>query len=104
TRAVFIRNLVRTSGLTYVQATQAYESFIKTIDDGICSGSRIQLGKVGSITPVTLAPRPVEMGFRRKKGEVVKQSRTYWLGTRIKFKFVVFKSFMNSRTLNWKFD
>jgi nucleoid DNA-binding protein len=105
TRADFLRNLVKTQGLTYVQAAAAYDSFIKTIEDGICAGSKIQLSRVGSITPVKYGPRVQQMGFRRISGnEVEKTPRTFYLGSRIKYKFILFKSFMANKTLAWQLD
>jgi nucleoid DNA-binding protein len=105
TRADFVRNLVQTQGFTYVQASAAYDSFIKTIEDGICAGSKIHLSKVGTITPVKYGPRIQQMGFRRTSGtDVEKVPRTYYLGSRIKYKFILFKSFMANKTLAWKLD
>jgi nucleoid DNA-binding protein len=105
TRADFVRNLAQTEGFSYVQASAAYDSFIRTIEDGICAGSKIQLSKVGSISPTKLDSRAVQMGFKKSAGNVVeKVQRTYFLGSRIKYKFILFKSFMASKTLNWKLD
>jgi len=105
TRADFIRNLANTQGFTYIQATAAYDSFIKTIEDGICAGSKVQLSRVGSITPVKYGPRIQQMGFKRSVGNTVeKTSRTYYLGSRIKYKFILFKSFMATKSLAWKLD
>lgn len=105
TRADFLRNLVQTQGLTYVQAAAAYDSFIKTIEDGICAGSKIQLSRVGAIAPVKYPPRIQQMGFKRLAGnEVEKVPRTYFLGSRIKYKFILFKSFVANKTLTWKLD
>jgi nucleoid DNA-binding protein len=103
-RVDFINNIVRDQNLTYVQASAAWDSFIKTIDDGICAGCKIQFGKVGTIVPVRYDPRIVQMGCRRvKSGEPAESaSRTYFLGSRIKFKFRLFKGFLNSRTMDWK--
>lgn len=105
TRADFIKNLAKVPGMSYVQAGTAYDSFIKTIEDGICSGDKIQLSRVGAIVPVKLDPRPVSMGFRRGEGNTIEHvSRTYFLGTRIKYKFKLFKRFVESHTLDWKMD
>lgn len=101
-RADFIRNLVSSQGFTYAQASVAFDSFIKTIEDGICTGSKIQLAKIGAIVPTKLDPRPVRMHFKREGDKVLKQDRTYFLGTRIKFKFKIFKAFLKSKTLDWK--
>lgn len=98
-RADFIRNIVNTQDLTYAQASAAFDAVMKTLEDGICDGSKIQLGKIGAIVPVKLDPRPVQMNFKREHGQ-----RTYFLGSRIKFKFRLFKAFLQSRTLNWKLD
>ena len=101
-RADFIRNIVKNEGLTYAQASAAFDAVIQTLEDGICAGSKIQLGKIGAIVPVRLDPRPVQMHFRRQGNTVVHQERTYFLGSRIKFKFRLFKAFLQSRTLSWK--
>lgn len=103
-RADFIRNIVNNQGLTYAQASSAFDAVMKTLEDGICAGAKIQLGKIGAIVPVKLEPRPVQMHFKREKGTVVPQERTYFLGSRIKFKFRLFKAFLQSKTLTWKFD
>jgi nucleoid DNA-binding protein len=117
-RADFIRDIVNSQGLTYAQAGAAFDSFVKTLEDGICAGAKIQLGKVGAIVPVRLDARPVQMHFRRERasatganvlrsdehGTVIRQERTYYIGRRIKFKFRLFKGFINRKTLNWRLD
>jgi nucleoid DNA-binding protein len=101
-RADFIRDLVNSKGFTYAQASSAFDSMMKTLEDGICAGSKIQLAKIGAISPVKLDPRAVTMHFSKVGGEVKKQERTYHLGTRIKYRFKLFKGFVDRRTLNWK--
>ena len=103
-RADFIRNIVKNQGMTYALASSAFDSVMQTVEDGICAGSKIQLGKIGAIVPVRLDPRPVQMHFKRQGGVVIHQERTYFLGSRIKFKFRLFKAFLQSKTLSWKLD
>ena len=103
-RENFIQDLVRNCSFTYVQATAAYESFIKTLENGICSGTKVNFSRIGNLVPVKYPPREVSMGFTRRGSSISKSNKTYYLGSRIKFKFNLYKKFQNSKKLDWKLD
>ncbi len=104
-RADFIRRLVD-EGFTVSEATKAYNCMIRTFDDAIVAGARINLGRIGALKPQMQEPRTVHMGFVRKKDEknsveVRKSKRVYELGRRLRYKFILFPEFLNKRQLNW---
>lgn len=92
-------------GMSYVEAGRAYEAMVSVIEDGIVQGHRIGIGKVGAIDPVWHGPRDVKMGFERQDGgKVVKSSRVFHLDGRYKFRFRLFRRFIESRNLRWVMD
>ena len=107
-REDFISRLMD-DGLTFTQATRAYNSFMRTLDDAVVMGARINFWRIGSLKPELQEPRTVHMGFQRKrKGKdisqgthTVKSKRVYELGRRLRYKFVLHKTFLNKRQLNW---
>ncbi len=100
-RLNFIQNMVE-AGLTYDQATRAYNSVMSTFADGVVTGRKIYLGQVGVLNPSVLPPRQVKMGFAVKKGrEVIRQQREYFLDSRIKYSFRMFKKFARTHELKW---
>jgi nucleoid DNA-binding protein len=100
-RAEFIKKLVK-AGFKYVDATRAYESFMSTIADGIASGSKVCLGNVGALEPTTVPPRQIRMGFSKGKGgKIQKIAREYFLDSRLKFKFRLYKGFVEKHHLDW---
>lgn len=101
TRAEFIRRLIA-DGLTYSQSATAYESVVRTLEDGICAGARVTFGRVGALNPVKLRSRPVSMGFDRRNGRLKKVRRIFWMGARLKHKWVLFEKFKATHELNWK--
>ena len=101
TRLVFIQNMVDT-GMSYGQATSAYNSVMSTIADGVVTGRRIYLGQVGVMNPTVLPPRQVKMGFACLPGrKIVRQQREFFLDSRIKYSFRMFKKFARTHELNW---
>ena len=101
TRLGFVRNMVE-SGLTYDQATRAYNSIMSTIADGVVNGRRIYLGQVGVMNPTVLPPRQVKMGFAMTSGrEIVRQQREFFLDSRVKYSFRMFKKFARTHELKW---
>lgn len=101
TRLNFIQGMVD-SGLTYDQANRAYNSIMSTFADGVVNGRKIYLGQVGVLNPTVMPPRQVKMGFAVKKGrEIVRQRREFFLDTRIKYSFRMFKKFARTHELKW---
>jgi len=99
-RAIFVRRLMK-DGFKYVDACRAYESLMSTLAYAVTNGAYVSFGNVGSLTPVVIPPRPIKMGCVRVKGGWIKQSREYFLDTRIKYKFKIFKAFLQKHQLNW---
>jgi hypothetical protein len=101
TRLIFIQNMVE-GGLTYDQATRAYNSVMSTIADGVVNKRRIYLGQVGVMNPTVLPPRTIKMGCVMTKGrKVVKQQREFYLDSRVKYSFRMFKKFARTHELKW---
>jgi hypothetical protein len=100
-RRDFIRNLMKT-GFHYDQSVRAYESMLSTIANGVVGGQSVYLGNVGAVVPVVCPPRHVNMGCMKKKGgEIVKLKREFFLDTRLKYKFRLFKKFLAEHQLDW---
>lgn len=100
-RVDFVKKIMHT-GLTYVQASRAYDAFITTVEDAVVSGGRVNFGRLGALKPVPVKSRAVHMGFSRgKKGVVTKSSRTFFIGRRIKYKFELYKAFARSHDMKW---
>lgn len=93
-RLTFIQNLVAT-GLTYEQANRAYSSIMSTIADGVVNGRKVYLGQVGVLNPVVMPPRQVKMCFP-KTG-----TREFFLDSRLKYNFRLFKRFSETHELKW---
>lgn len=101
TRLTFIQGMVD-AGLTYENAIRAYNSVMSTFADGIVNGRKIYLGQVGVLNPTVMQPRQVKMGFAVKKGrEIVHQRREFYLDTRVKYSFKLFKKFATTHELKW---
>lgn len=99
TRLVFIQKMVE-SGLNYEQATKAYNSMLSTIADGVVNGQKVYLGQVGVMNPTILPPRQVKMGFTMTPGrQIIKQQREYYLDSRVKYSFRIFKKFATTHEL-----
>lgn len=81
-------------GLTYGKACKVYECMVRVFEDGICSGSRINIGNVCSITPQRKEPRTVRMGFQ-------KTAKIYYLGSRIRYRVNLFREFIQTHNLKW---
>lgn len=87
------------AGFTYIEAGQAYDAMMAVIEDAVVAGQTINFGRVLSLTPTKLDPRPVHMNFNAADG--AKRSRVYYLGQRIKYKVRLFASFMKTRAPRW---
>jgi hypothetical protein len=100
-RRDFIKRLMQ-GGLTYDKAVSAYTLMLSTIADGVVSGQAIYLGDIGSIVPTVCQPRKVNLGCRRQKGgKVVKIKQEFFLDTRLRYKFRLFKNFLATHQLAW---
>jgi len=100
-RREFIKNLMK-CGLTYDKAVSAYTTMLSTIADGIVSGQAIYLGDIASIVPTVCKPRKVNLGCRKQKGgKVVKIKQEFFLDTRLRYKFRLFKTFVSTHQLAW---
>jgi hypothetical protein len=101
TRAAFIKNMMN-DGVPYQMAVKAFNSMMSTVESGVCSGHRIAFGRIGALNPVKLDSRTVTMGFDRTGGEMKRVSRVFVVGSRIKYKFTLFRAFTNTRSLRWQ--
>jgi hypothetical protein len=100
-RRLFVKNLMA-AGFRYDQAVSAYESMLSTISCGIVGGQSVYLGEIGSLVPTLCLPRRINMGCMKIKGGGVKKiKREYFLDTRLKYKFRLFKKFVGSHQLDW---
>ncbi len=96
-RSDIVRHFVTHSGLTYVKSEQVYEALMRLLEDSIATKSQINLGHIGSLTPIELKPRRVTMGFKRSGGHnggrITKCRREFFLGARTRFIFKMHRSF-----------
>jgi nucleoid DNA-binding protein len=101
-RRAFIARFMREGGLTYVQARRVYDTMVAVIEDGVCAGAKIKIGKVGSIYPVRRHARAVSMNFRMGQGRKVTAARhVFNIGPRICYQFRLFHRFMETHSLTW---
>ena len=104
-RRAFVTKFMNDGGLTYSQACRVYEVMCSAFADAIVSGSRITIGRVGSIVPCWRPPRDVQMHFRRSGNTIEKGvHRTYYMDGRYDFKFKLYRKFMQARQLKWLVD
>lgn len=93
---------MRHGGLTYLQARRCYDSMVRTVEDGICTATKVKFGKVGAIVPVRKPPRTVSLNCKVSKGrEVSKARHVFNLGPRVVFKFQMYRSFKDRTRLTW---
>jgi hypothetical protein len=105
-RRAFVTRFMSEAGLTYSDACRVYEVMCRTFEDGVVTGSKIRIGKVGALTPVWKPAREINMHFRRGKGQTIETGvhRTYYVDGRYTFKFNLFDSFVQSHQLKWFVD
>ncbi len=105
TRREFVARFMRDVGVSYSQACRIYECMCGIVEDGIVSGSKIRIGRVGALTPVWRRPREVKMHFAMKKGKrVVPAHKTYVMDGRYVYKFKLYREFVDTHTLRWFAD
>ena len=64
------------------------------MEDAIVNGQKIQFGHLGALAPQLMPPRAINMGFKNKQA-------TYYLGQRIRYKFMLFRKFIERHQLRW---
>ncbi len=100
-RAEFVKRMMK-AGFKYVDAGQAYEAMMSTLSDAVAQGAYVCLGEVGALVPTVVPPKQVRMGFVMKKGgKAEKITREYFLDSRLKYKFRLFKGFVQNHQLSW---
>lgn len=105
TRREFIARFMRQCGLTYGDACRVYRCMVGLFEDGVINGSRICVGHVGALRPVWKRPREVTMPFKvTRDRQLVRTRRTYTLGGRYTFKFVLYDAFVQKHSLRWFVD
>lgn len=96
-RSDFVRHLVQDSGLTYIQAEQAYSSLMRLLENAIATKAEVHLGKIGVLAPIELESRRVTMGFKRSGGrnggKMWKCRQEFFIGARTRFVFRLYRSF-----------
>lgn len=104
-RRAFVNRFMREGGLTYSQSCRMYDVMCAAFEEAIVTGSKITIGRVGSIVPVWRPPRDIQMHFR-KQGKKVEKGvhRTYFMDGRYDFKFRLYRRFMETRQLKWLLD
>ena len=92
-------------GLTYVQARKAYSAMLSVISDAVLQGDKINLGKIGVLDPVWHKERELTMGFKRTAdNKVEKATRKFTLGPRLKYRFRLYRTFLENNDLRWYDD
>ena len=105
TRREFVKRFMRDGGLTYAEACRMYDCMCDVIEDGIVSGSKIRIGRVGALTPVWRPAREIRMHFRMDKGKKIRPAkRTYVMDGRYVYKFRLYRQFVNTHALRWYTD
>lgn len=105
-RKAFIARFMSESGLSYAQACRVYETMCRAFEDGVVTGSKIRIGKLGAIVPIWKPGRDHHMHFRVAKGRKVETGihRTYHIDGRYTFKFNLYRQFVNTHQLRWFLD
>jgi len=97
----FIRRWMDECGVTYDVASQLYRTMVSTFEEGVASGQKITIGRLGALVPYWQGSRTAVMGFRRVQGGLIKQKQEYFLDPRIKYRFKIYKEWINKSHLNW---
>lgn len=100
-RKEFIRRWMEECGVTYDTACQLYRTMVVVFEDGIANGQKVTIGHLGALVPYWQGSRTAIMGFRRVQGGVVRHKQEYFLDPRIRYKFKIFKAWLNKSHLNW---
>ena len=100
-RADFVRRYMTDCGLTYVQACYIFDVMVSIMEDAVVTGTKVNFGRLGTLTPIRKAPRTYTMGFKRIKGATIPCRRVYEVGSKVDYKFKVYKEFLKKHSLNW---
>lgn len=101
-RREFIKNFMSHCGVTYDVACRIYSTMVSTFEDGVADGSKVTIGRLGALIPTWQEGREVTMGFRRVSGKgYIKARQTYNLDPRIRYRFKVYREWLNTHRLNW---
>ncbi len=100
-RAEFIRRFRYECGIDYVTARRVYLAMCSVIEGAVVDGHRIRIGRVGVINPTWSKPKKVVMGMDRSDGKLKRCRREIHIGSRIKYRFKLYKQFMAKHELKW---
>ena len=102
-RRFFIERFMKEGGLTYSHACRIFDAMCGVFRDGIVTGNRVTIGRVGALMPVWRPPREINMHFQVKKGKKVERGvhRTYFMDGRYEFKFRLYRRFIAQHQLHW---
>lgn len=100
-RKEFIRKWMQECGLTYDAASQVYQTMVSTFEEGVASGQKVTIGRLGALVPKWQDAREVTMGFRRVPSGIVRQRHVFIQEGRYRYKFKIYKEWMASRRLDW---
>jgi nucleoid DNA-binding protein len=101
-RREFISRFMRDCGMSYVQACQVFDTMVSVVEDGVCSGAKIRIGKVGAIVPKRLPPRSVSQNVEMGAGRTpIKTQKIIHLGPRLRYSFKLYRQFMETHSLKW---
>jgi hypothetical protein len=100
-RRDFVRRFMQDCGVTYDVAVLIYRAMVSTFEEGVSNGQKVTIGRLGALVPNWQAARAVTMGFRRTPKGVVRQRQTDILDSRLRYRFKIYREWMNTRHLNW---
>ena len=102
-RRVFVERFMKEGGASYSQACRLFDVMCGVFRDGIVTGNRVTIGRVGALMPVWRPPREHHMHFRVKKGGVIERGvhRTFFMDGRYEFKFRTYRRFIEAHSLKW---
>lgn len=93
-RKEFIRRYMVECNLNYEAASNVYECMVRTFEDGVANCRKITIGKLGALVPKWSPARTVVMS-------VGTTQKAYNMDGRYKYKFNVYKKWLQNHKLNW---
>lgn len=105
-RRAFVTRFMSEGGLSYTQACRVYETMCRTFEDGIVTGSKVRIGRIGAIVPQWKPGREINMHFKVGKKRAVQRGihRTFYVDGRFTFKFNLYERFVQTHSLKWFLD
>jgi hypothetical protein len=100
-RKDFIRRWMHEAGVSYDAAAAVYRVMVSIFEDGVANGQKITISQLGALVPYWQNSQTKVMPFRRIKGGIVRQKQEYNLDPRIKYKFKIYRAWLNRSHLNW---